>query len=111
MRVVRWTLNYKFVGRNRYNLTKKRVMPFFKTDRSFRAMAGVHRTVIGQGEQFFANILGKCFKITAGEIPAPYAAAEQHIATYQEIISLIVKAKMRRRVARREDQLQVGIAE
>src|SRR3569833_272512 len=100
--MVRWTLNYEFVGRNTYNLTKKRIVLLFKTNRSFRTMTGVHDTVTWEGKQFFPDVSCQRFKISAGKIPAPDTPAEQYITADKEIISFIVKTKMRRRMAWRE---------
>ena len=100
--IVRWTLNYEFVVRSAYNLTKKRIVLLFKTNRSFGTMTGVHGAVTRQGKQFFPDVSCQRFKISAGEIPAPDTPAEKHIAADKEIISFVIKTKMRRRMAWRE---------
>ena len=52
----------------------------FLTDFGGRAVAGKDRDVIAEREQFFFNSLEQLRRVTAGQVPAPYASGEKNIA-------------------------------
>src|SRR5258708_35824457 len=90
---------------------KKRIVLLLKSNWSFGAVTGIHYAIIGQGKQFFADVTDQQIVISPRQICAPYAPPEQYITTHQYIIRLLIKTKMRRRMARRKDEFQFGIAE